>query len=100
MQQINMTVTNNGTKSEDFKTFRKLAFTNTQINAHLRKPLNSFVAVFKVFLTRAYKICSNRYIDEEIQFLIDVFTDNGCERKNFEKNIKKLFKRTAKSTRY
>ena len=88
-----MTVTNNGTKSEDFKTFRKLAFTNTQINAHLRKPL-------KVFLTRAYKICSNRYIDEEIQFLIDVFTDNGCERKNFEKNIKKLFKRTAKSTRY
>ena len=33
---------------------------------------------------RAYKICSERYIDEEIQFLIDVFTENGCERKTFE----------------
>ena len=31
------------------------------------------VSVFKWFLSRAYKICPERYIDEEIQFLIGVF---------------------------
>ena len=35
---------------------------------------------FKGFLSRACKICSERYIDEEIQFLIEVFTENGYER--------------------
>ena len=42
---------------------------------------NASVSVFKGFLSRAYKICSKCYIDEEIQFLIDVFTGNGYERK-------------------
>ena len=41
---------------------------------------------------RAYKICSERYIDEEIQFLIDVFTENGCERKTLEKIAKNYLK--------
>ena len=40
-----------------------------------------FVSVFKGFLSKAYKICSERYIDEKIQILIDVFTENGYERK-------------------
>ena len=46
---------------------------------------NVSVSVFKGFLSRAYKICSERYIDEEIQFLFHVFTDNGYERKALEK---------------
>ena len=46
---------------------------------------NVSVSVFKGFLSRAYKICSERYIDKEIQFLIDVFTENGYEKKPLEK---------------
>ena len=53
---------------------------------------NVSVSVFKGFLSRAYKICSERYIDEEIQFLIDVFTENGSERKTFEKITKSYLK--------
>ena len=53
---------------------------------------NDSVSVFKGLLSRAYKICTERYIDEEIQFLIDMFTDNGYERKTLEKITKKLFK--------
>ena len=49
---------------------------------------NVSVSVFKGFLSRTYKICSERYIDEEIQFLIDVFTENGYERKTLEKITK------------
>ena len=46
------------------------------------------VSIFKGFLSRAYKICSERYIDEEIEFLIDVFTENGYKRKTLEKITK------------
>ena len=50
--------------------------------------LSVSVSVFKGILSRAYKICSERYIDEEIQFLLDVFTENGYERKTLEKITK------------
>ena len=49
---------------------------------------NVSVSVFKGFLSRAYKICSERFIDEEIQFLIDAFTENGHKRKTLEKITK------------
>ena len=54
--------------------------------------LNVSASVFKGFLSRAYKICSERYIDEEIQFLIDVFTENGYQRKTLEKMTKNYLK--------
>ena len=38
-----------------------------------------------MFLSRAYKICTKYYIDEEIQLLIDVFTENGYGRAILEK---------------
>ena len=49
---------------------------------------NVSASVFKGFLSRTCKICSERYIDEEIQFLIYVFTENGYERKTLEKITK------------
>ena len=49
------------------------------------KRFNCSVSVFKGFLSGACKIYSKRYIDGEIQFLIDVFTENGYERKILEK---------------
>ena len=42
--------------------------------------------------SRAYKISSERYIDEEIQFLIDVFTENVYERKTLDKITRDCFK--------
>ena len=50
------------------------------------------VSVYKEFLSRAYKICSERYIDEKIQFLIDVFTENGYKRKTLEKITRNYLK--------
>ena len=63
--------------------------TNVQIKSNSSMAPNVSVSVFKGFLSRAYKICSERYIDQEIQFLIDVFTENGYERKTLEKIAKK-----------
>ena len=53
---------------------------------------NVSVSVFKGFLSRACKICSECYVDEEIQFLIDVFTENGYQRKTLEKMTKNYLK--------
>ena len=46
----------------------------------------------KGFLPKAYKICSECYIDEKNQFLIDVFIENGYERKTLEKITKNYLK--------
>ena len=49
---------------------------------------NVKIAVFKVFLSRAKSICSKEFLNEEINFLINVFVENGYNRK-FLKNIVK-----------
>ena len=61
---------------------------NVQLKSNSNVAANVSVSVFKGFLSRADKICSEHYIDEEIQCLIDVFTENGYERKNLEKITK------------
>ena len=85
---LDITITNNGTNSYDFKIFRKPAIRNVQLKSSSNMAPNVSVSGFKGFLYRADKICSERYIDKEIQCLIDVFTENGYERKNFEKITK------------
>ena len=72
--------------------------TNVQIKSNSSMARNVSVSVFKGFLSRAYKICSERYIDPEIQFLIDVFTENGYERKTLEKIAKKYLNELQNST--
>ena len=52
---------------------------------------NISASVFKGFLSRPYKIWLKRYVDEEIQVLIVVFTANSYERKTLEKISKKYF---------
>ena len=77
---LDITITDNVTNSYDFKIFRKPAITNAKIKSNSNMAPTVSVSVFKGFLSRAYKICFERYIDEEIQFLIDLFTENGYER--------------------
>ena len=38
------------------------------------------MGVFKGFLSRAYKICTEKHLQSEIDFLIDIFTENGHNR--------------------
>ena len=35
------------------------------------------MGVFKGFLSRAYKICTENHLQSETEFLIDIFTENG-----------------------
>ena len=38
------------------------------------------MGVFKGFLSIAYKICTEKYLQSEIDFLIDIFTENEHNR--------------------
>ena len=93
---VDTTISNNGTNSFDFKIFRKQAITNIQIKPNSNMAPNISVVVFRASMSGAYKISLKRFIDEEIQFLVDVFTENGYERKTLEK----IYKRTAKPACY
>ena len=65
-----------------------LVFLQNSLKRFLSFVPNISVSAFKGFLSRAYKICSKRYIDEEIEFLIDVSTESGYERKTLEESRK------------
>ena len=38
------------------------------------------MGVFKGFVPQAYKICTEEYLQSEIDFFIDIFTENGHNR--------------------
>ena len=58
----------NRTDSYDFKIFRKPAITNVKIKFNSNMAANVSAKAFKMFLSRAYKICSERFIDEKFSF--------------------------------
>ena len=35
------------------------------------------MGVFKCFVSRTYKICTEKHLQSQIDFLIDIFTENG-----------------------
>ena len=46
------------------------------------------MGVFKAFLSRALHICSENYLVQEIDFLINVFAEKGHSITNLEKVTK------------
>ena len=66
--------------SYEFQIFRKEAITNAQIKPHSSINPSTVRGVFKGFLVRASRICSSKYLQKEIDFLVDVFAENGHDR--------------------
>ena len=76
----------------EMKVFRKDAITNLQIHPDSSVNPSTIVGVFKGFLTRAHRICTHDKLQEEIDFLVDMFVENGYDRIKFQ-NIAKNFVR-------
>ena len=77
---LDVTITNTGNNSYDFKIFRKTSITNVQIKPNSNIAPHIAMGVFKGFLSQAYKICTEKYLQSETNFLIDTFTENGHNR--------------------
>ena len=82
---LDINIKNTGGGKYEFAIHRKSAITNIQIKPTSSVDSKIKTGFFKGFLSRAYKICSENFIQEEISFLIDIFVQNGYDRAEMEK---------------
>ena len=71
---------NTGTRNYEFTIHRKNAITNVQLKPHSYVNTSLITSIFKGFLSRAKKICSEKYLNDEVKFLIDMYVENGHDR--------------------
>ena len=88
---LDILVHNAGSGLYDFKVYRKEAITNVQIKPNSCIDGKVIVGVFKGFLARAWRICSEKHRNEEFEFLIKVFSENGHDE-NLLRSIKDSYK--------
>ena len=65
--------------------YRKPAITMVQIKPHSKICSNITMGVFKEFLSCALHICSEKKLDQEITFLLNIFAENGHSTTVLEK---------------
>ena len=83
---------NNLNQSYDFAVCHNPAITNVQIKPHSNICTSIAMGVFKGFLSRALHICSENHLPQEIDFLINVFVENGHSITVLEKVSEKYMK--------
>ena len=66
---------------------RKKAITNIQVKPNSDHDPKILRGIFKGFIHRAISICSKKYLESEIKFLINVFAENGYDRSELQKII-------------
>ena len=86
---MDVTIKNNSNQSYYFAVYHKRAITNAQIKPHSNICPNTAMGVFKGFLSCALHICSENYLAQEIDLLINVFAENGHSTTVLEKVTKK-----------
>ena len=82
---LDVSITNSGNGMYEFQVYRKDAITNVQTKPHSSINPKIFPGVFKGFLVRASRVCSSQHLDKEIDFLIEVFFENGHKRNDLER---------------
>ena len=77
---LDVLIRNDGSGSYSFKIYRKDAITNLQIQPSSSVNPSMIYGVFKGFLARAQRICSSEHLADEIEFLLNMFVENGYDR--------------------
>ena len=94
---LNVKATNNRQGSYDFQIYRKKAITNVQIKPESGHDPKILSGIFKGFVHQAYKICSAHHLEDEIEFLVTVFQENGYEERTLKKWSKEVKNRISAS---
>ena len=85
---LDILITNNRSRKYEFAVYRKPAITNVMIKPTSSVDPKIAPGVFKGFLARAMRICSKNRPQEEVEFLRDVFVENGYDYEVLNKIIK------------
>jgi hypothetical protein len=86
---LDVTIINSRLGHYLFKIYRKPAITNVQIKPNSCVDPRVAKATFLGFLSRAEKLCSHQFIQDEVDFLLDNFTENGHNRNDLEVIVNK-----------
>ena len=84
---LDITITNNMNGSYDFQVYRKPAITNVQVKPNSGHDIKILKGIFIGFIDRAFHLCSERFIDNEITYLKEIFIENGYEESLLQKWI-------------
>ena len=90
---------NSGQGSYQFDVFRKKAITNVQVKPESSHDPRVLKGIFKGFVNRALKICSQEFLNKEIDFLVEVFTENGYQRSSLKKMAEEVMEKHRLTTR-
>ena len=81
---LDVNIKNDGNGKYEFKIHRKNAITNVQIKPTSNHDTKIIQGVLKGFVERAFHLCSPNNLNQELQFLTDVFEENGYQRKHLQ----------------
>ncbi|XP_065680471.1 uncharacterized protein LOC136094459 [Hydra vulgaris] len=95
---LDICITNTMNGFYEFQIHRKDAITNVQIKPNSNINPSITIGVFKGFLCRAKQICSQKYLSQEIDFLINIFFENGYNKNNLIKITKNYLDGISKNT--
>ena len=91
---LDVTIINTGEGKYEFKIHRKNAMTNVQIKPHSYVNPALIRGIFKGFVSRARKLCSEKCLEEELKFLVDMFVENGHDRNHLYSLIREYKRQT------
>ena len=87
---LNVKTKNNKQGSYDFKVYRKNAITNVQVKPESGHDPKILSGIFKGFVHQAHNICSANHLGEELEFLVNVFRENGYDERSLKKWSKQV----------
>ena len=90
---------NKSTGKYDFKIHRKDAITNVQIKPNSCHDEKVKDAVIKGFISRAKSICTMEHLEEEINFIKNLFVENGYKIDHLSKIVNDMNKNKRKSNK-
>ena len=96
---LDVTIKNNKLGKYEFGVHGKNAITNVQVKKHSSHDPNIQTGIIKGFVNRAFTICGEKHIEEELQFLIDIIVVNGCVKSEVKRVIAQVRKRRMENTR-
>ena len=99
LNYLEITTINNKQGKYDFKVFRKDAITNIQIKPESCHDGKIKRGVFKGFILRAKAICSEQYLLEEMNFIKQIFMENGYTEEELESIIKETERKRPKKNK-
>ena len=94
---LNVAIINNGEGKYEFKIHQKNAMTNVHMKPHSYVNPALIRGIFKGFVSRARKLCSGKYLDEDLNFLVDMFVENWHDRNHLYSIIRENKRQTPKT---